>query len=381
MRMLIRRWLLIPLAALVCVAPLCSAAPKSGQFLVYIGTYTGPQSKGIYAYRFDSSTGKLTSLGVAAETPSPSFLAVDPTGKFLYAANEVNRGLITAFSLDSTSGKLTELNSVSSQGSGPCYVTTDKTGQVALVANYNSGSFAALPLSADGRLGEATSKIQDSGEGAVKSRQAAPHAHSLNASPDNRYAIGADLGLDKLYIFKLDPASGKLTPNTPAFTDLPPGSGPRHFAFDPKGKFAYAINELKSTITAFSYDPKAGALTQLQTITTLPKDFTGENSTAHIAVHPNGKFVYGSNRGHDSIAVFAVDPQKGTLTPVEQVSTKGSTPRNFGIDPTGAYLIAANQKTNNIVVFRIDQKTGRLTATGETAEVGSPVCVRFLDVR
>jgi 6-phosphogluconolactonase len=365
---------------LIAFGGLVSAAPKPMQSLVYIGTYTGPQSKGIYVYRFDSATGKLTPLGVAAETTNPSFVATHPTGKFLYAANEVEQGTVTAFSIDTASGKLTQLNSVSSKGSGPCYVITDKTGKVALIANYNSGSFAALPISADGRLGEATSTIQDAGSGADKSRQKGPHAHSLNPSPDNRFAIGADLGLDKLYVFHLDPTSGKLTPNTPAFAELPPGSGPRHFAFAPKGNFAYAINELKSTVTAFSYDAKAGSLKELQTITTLPKDFTGENSTAHIAVHPNGKFVYGSNRGHDSIAVFSINASQGTLTPVEQVSTKGKTPRNFGIDPSGNYLIAANQETNNIVIFRIDQKTGRLTATGDTAEVGSPVCVRFLPV-
>jgi 6-phosphogluconolactonase len=371
----------LTLVGLPSASSLLSAAPKPKQSLVYIGTYTGPQSQGIYAFRFDAASGKLTPLGVAAETRNPSFVAVHPSGKFLYAANETNNGAVTAYSLDAASGKLTELNTVPSHGGGPCYVTTDKTGKVAMVANYGGGSFASYPISVDGHLGEAASKIQDSGSGPVRNRQEGPHAHSINPSPDNRFVIGADLGLDKLLIFKLDSRTGKLTPNSPDSALLKPGSGPRHFAFHPKAKFAYVINELASTITGFTWDRARGALTEIQTTTTLPSDFAGQNSTAHIAVHPNGKFVYGSNRGHDSIAVFAVDPKKGTLTAVEHVSTKGKTPRNFSLDPAGNFLIAANQNTNNIVVFKVDPGTGRLKATGETAEVGSPVCVRFLTAR
>jgi 6-phosphogluconolactonase len=363
------------------MSPLFSAGAKSRQPLVYIGTYTRGTSKGIYAFRFDTATGKLTPLGVAAETQNPSFVYADPKGKYLYAANETNNGSVTAYTIDAATGKLTQLNTVSSHGSGPCYVSTDRTGHVAMVANYGGGSFASYPISADGHLGEAASTIQDSGSGANRQRQERAHAHSINPSPDNRYAIAADLGLDKLLIFKLNTRTGELTPNNPDAALLKPGSGPRHFAFHPKKKFAYSINELQSTITAFSWDPNRGALTELQTISTLPSDFTGQNSTAHIAVHPNGNFVYGSNRGHDSIAVFSVDQKKGTITPVQHVSTNGKVPRNFSLDPAGNYLIAANQDTHNLVVFKLDPKSGKLTPTGETAEVGSPVCVRFVAAR
>jgi 6-phosphogluconolactonase len=252
---------------------------------------------------------------------------------------------------------------------------------MALVANYGNGVFAAMPIDADGKLREATSVIEDKGKGADAERQEGPHAHSLNPSPDNRFAIGADLGLDKLFIFKLDPANATLTPNDPPYAEVKPGSGPRHFAFHPAGKFAYVTNEMASTVTAFTWDGARGVLHELQTISTLPADFKGENTTAEIQVHPSGKFLYDSNRGADNIAVFSIDRRKGTLTAVDHTSTQGNVPRNFGIDPTGSFLIAANQKSDNVVVFRIDKKTGRLTATGQTAEVGGPVCVKFLAVQ
>jgi 6-phosphogluconolactonase len=365
----------------------CAAAPKksanSGSAIVFVGTYTGKGSNGIYSYRLDPA-GKLTPIGLAAEVTSPSFLAIHPNRRFLYAVSEVDQfkgekaGAVSAFAIDAAGGKLKPLNTVSSRGAGPCYVSVDRSGKDALIANYEGGSVAVLPIKEDGSLGEASAFVQHSGQVADAQRQGGPHGHSINPSPDNRFAVAADLGLDELIVYKFDAAKGSLAPNDPPYTKLDPRSGPRHFAFHPSGKFAYAINEIASTVTALSYDKSRGILKALQTISTLPKDFTAENSTAEIQVHPSGKFVYGSNRGHDSIAVFAVDPGKGTLRAIEQVSTQGKTPRNFGIDPTGSYLLAANQDSRNIVVFRIDPNTGRLTATGEKVEIDSPVCVRFL---
>ncbi len=360
--------------------------PAKGSLLVYIGTYTGPQSKGIYACRFDGTTGEASAPELVAETPNPTFLAIHPSRRFLYAANEVSNfdaqksGSVSAFAIDAGSGKLALLNRVSSRGNGPCFVAVDRSGKNALAANYGGGSVAVLPIGEDGRLGEATAFVQHSGSSVNRSRQAGPHAHSINVSPDNRFAIAADLGLDKLLIYRFDAAKGTLAPNDPPSTSLNPGAGPRHFAFHPNGKFAYAINELQSTITVFDYDASRGALKESQTLTTLPPDFKGQNSTAEVQVHPNGKFAYGSNRGHDSIAVFAVDAGSGKLRPVEHASTKGKTPRNFSIDPTGKYLFAANQDTNNVVIFRLDPASGRLTPTGQTLDVGKPVCVKFVPI-
>jgi 6-phosphogluconolactonase len=365
-----------------------AATLPAAEYIVYIGTYTNTgKSQGIYAYRFDSDSGKLTEAGLAGKATNPSFVAIHPNRKYLYAVSEVSgsggkpSGAVTAFSIDPKNAKLTPLNQVPSRGSGPCYVSVDKTGKAALVANYNSGSVALLPVKADGSLGEATAFDQREGKGSDPKRQSAPHAHSISPSPDNRFALSADLGLDRLYVYKLDPAAGTLTANDPPFANVKPGGGPRHFDFHPDGKFVYAIQEMGSAITAFSYDKARGAMTEVQTVSTLPADFKGDNTCADIHVHRSGKFVYGSNRGHDSIAVFSVDPKTGMLKLVDNTSTQGKVPRNFGIDPTGKFLIAANQNTNNIVVFRIDQNTGKLTPTGQNLEVGAPVCVRFMSLK
>lgn len=352
------------------------AAPK--HYLVYFGTYTGEKSKGIYVSHFDAASGKLEALSVAAELANPSFVAPHPNGRFLYAVSEEREGSVSAFSIDPKTGTLTFLNRVSSRGNGPCYARVDKTGKAVLVANYGSGGFAVLPVEADGKLREASAFIQDEGKGFDPSRQERPHAHSLNPSPDNRFAVGADLGLDKVFIFKFDAAQGTLTPNEPPFWQVKPGSGPRHFAFHPNGKFAYVTNEMASTVDALAWDAAKGELRELQTISTLPADFKGETTTAEIQVHPSGKFLYDSNRGADSIAVFAIDRRKGTLKAVDHTPTQGKVPRNFGIDPTGSFLIAANQKSDNVVMFRIDKGSGRLTPTGQVLEVGSPVCVKFV---
>jgi 6-phosphogluconolactonase len=353
-------------------------------YLVYVGTYTGPQSQGIYAYRFEESTGKFASLGLAAKTVNPSFLAVDPSLKHLYAVNEIQNyggqksGGVSAFTIDHKTGKLTFLNEVASRGTDPCYVSLDKTGKYVMVANYTSGSVTVFPVLKDASLGEFTAFDQRHGSSVNKERQEGPHAHSIGVTPDNRFVLSADLGLDELLVYKFDAAHGTLTPNNPPYAKIHAGVGPRHFAISPNGKFVYVIAEMGSLMTAFSYNAAHGTLHKLQEISTLPKDFNGENNDAEVVVHPSGKFLYGSNRGHDSIAVFAIDQHKGTLTPVEDVSTRGKEPRNFALDPTGNYLFAANQNTNNIVVFRIDAKTGRLTPTGEVVNVPSPVCVTFV---
>ena len=365
---------------------LSAAAAQPSKYLFYVGTYTedGSNSKGIYAYRYDAKTSEITPLGLAAETTNPSFVALHPNGRFLYAVNEVpnykgpNSGGVSAFSIDHTTGKLTFLNEVPSRGGDPCYIIVDKAGRYVLVANYTGGSIAVFPILADGRLGEAAAFVQHSGKGTNPERQEGPHAHSIDLSPDNRFAMVDDLGLDELLVYKFDAAKGSLTPNDPAFAKLDAGAGPRHFALRPDGKFAYVVAEMGHTVTVFSNEAASGRLRTLQTVTTLPKDFKGRNDDAEIQVHPSGKFLYASNRGDDSIAIYAIDGSKGTLTPIGSVPTGGKEPRSFEIDPTGTLLLAENQKSDNIAIFKIDQKTGNLTPTGKVLEVASPVCVKFV---
>jgi len=363
-------------------------APKQGKYLFYVGTYTeeGSNSKGIYAYRYDAATSEITPLGLAAETTNPSFVAPHPNGRFLYAVNEIgnykgpNSGGVSAFSIDQATGKLTFLNEVASRGADPCYITVDKTGKYVLVANYTGGSVAVFPVLADGKLGEASAFVQHIGKGTNPARQEGPHAHSIDLSLDNRFAMVDDLGLDQLLVYKFDSAKGSLTPNDPPFTKIEAGSGPRHFVLRPDGKFAYVISEMAHTVTVFSNDAVNGKLQVLQTITTLPKDFTGRNDDAEIEVHPSGKFLYASNRGDDSIAIYTIDPSKGTLTQVGIVHTGGKEPRSFEIDPTGTLLFAENQNSNTVVLFKIDAKTGQLTPTEKVLEVASPVCLKFAAV-
>ena len=362
--------------------------PK-GAYLAYVGTYTGPASKGIYAFQFDATTGKATTAKLVAETVNPSFLSIDPTHRFLYAVNEVDEykvadsqeqktGAVSAFAIDRKSGKLTLLNQVSSRGQAPCYVSLDKTGKYVLVANYDSGSVAAFPILPDGKLGDPSAVIQHNGHGPDQKRQEGPHAHEIELSADNRFAIAADLGLDELLVYHFDQSKGTLEANDPPFAKGNPGAGPRHFVFTPDAKFLYVINEMGSNITGFSYDASAGTLRKMETVSTLPEGFKGTNDTAEIAVSSDGRFLYGSNRGHDTIAVFAINPATGGLSYVESVSTGGKTPRNFQIDPTGNYLLAANQESNNVVIFKIDRKTGHLSPTGQVLEVPSPVCIKFV---
>ena len=358
-----------------------AAPPENNEIAVYFGTYTGPKSKGIYRSLLDLASGKLSAPTLAAEIEQPSFLALHPNRRFLYAVNETGEGRrgtgqVTAFAIGAD-GKLTQLNQQPSRGSAPCHLVVDRTGKTLLLANYGGGSVAAFPIGPDGRLGESSAFVQHAGSSTNPQRQKAPHAHSINLDAANRFAVAADLGLDKVLVYRFDASKGTLSPNEPPSTSVKAGSGPRHFAFHPNGRNAYVINEIASTVTAFQYDAAQGVLKEVQTLSTLPKGYTGDTSTAEVQVHPSGKFLYGSNRGHDSIAVFAIEAN-GTLRYVENTPTGGSTPRNFGISPDGKYLLAANQQTNNVVVFRIDPKSGRLTSTGNTLEVPSPVCVKFL---
>jgi len=364
-------------------------SPRTNKYLFYVGTYTedGSKSKGIYSYRYDAATQEITPLGLAAETTNPSWVALHPNGRFLYAVNEVpnykgpNSGGVSAFAIDRATGKLTFLNEVSSRGADPCYVTVDRSGKFILVANYTGGSVAVFSISEDGKIGEASAFVQHTGHGTDPKRQEGPHAHSVDVSPDNRFAMVDDLGLDELLVYKFDTSKGSLTPNDPAFAKLDPGTGPRHFALHPSGKFAYVIGEMKGTVTAFANDARTGTLRRLQTVSTLPKDAKGEIEDAEIEVHPSGKFLYASNRGDaNSIALFDIDGAKGTLTPVDYTSTRGKTPRNFAIDPSGKLLFAENQQSDTIVIFRIDEATGKLTPTGKTLDIGRPVCVKFLAV-
>ena len=368
--------------------------PAANDYFVYVGTYTttpdvasgGKSGKGIYSFRWDTASGHLSSLGVAAESTNPSYLAVDPSRRHLYAVNEVadyggaKAGGLSAFSLDRTNGKLIFLNEVQTRGEGPCYVALDQKGKYALVANYGSGSVATFPVLADGRVGDASAFVQHHGSSVNSERQTAPHAHMIAPSPGDRFVLAADLGTDELLVYRFDAPHGALAPNHPAFAKVSPGSGPRHFAFHPNGKWVYLVSEMKSTVTAFAWDAQQGALHEFQTIRTLPGDFTGKSTSAEIAVHPSGKFLYSSNRGHDSLAVFSIDQQRGSLSPVEYAPTQGRTPRNFAIDPSGKYLFAANQDSNNIVVLRINQDTGRLVPAGQVLSVPSPVAIVFVPI-
>jgi len=357
----------------------------SGQ-LVYFGTYTNDtKSKGIYVSRFNPQTGALTPPQLAGEARNPSYLAVHPKGTHVYAVSEVGEtdgkpgGAVLAFRVQPSDGTLTLMNQQSSVGGGPAHIVADKAGRNVLVANYGGGSVAVLPIDADGSLKPHSAFAQHTGSGANPARQKSPHAHSINLDPANRFAYVPDLGIDKVMIYRFGADKGTLEANDPPFAAVDPGAGPRHFAFHPQGRFAYVINEISCRITAFTADPSKGGLTATQTVSTLPGD--GEvkpgYSTADVQVHPSGRFLYGSNRGHDSIVVFAIDQKTGQLKLVQHEPTGGSTPRAFGLDPSGRFLLAANQRSDSVVVFRIDESTGRITPTGQTISLGAPVSVKF----
>lgn len=384
-----RSRIVVSLAFLPLIALGTPKAPAAGVFRLYVGTYTSDKganaSRGVYVMELDTASGTLSEPRLAAECADPSFLAIHPGGRFLYAVNEVGQfqgrsgGGVSGFAIDPAGGTLKPINQQSSRGAHPCHLTVDRIGKNVLVANYGSGSVACLPIEADGRLKPASTAIQHEGSSVDPARQQGPHAHSINVDPGGRFAVAADLGLDKIFIYAFDPESGSLKPSQSQFAKLPPGSGPRHFAFAPGGRFGYVINEMADTIVAFAHDPETGSLSPIQSISTLPADFHGKSFTAHVEVHPSGKFLYGSNRGHDSVAVYSIDQETGRLTLVAIEPTLGKEPRNFAVDPTGAYLLAENQNSNSIVVFRVDQTTGRLSPTGQKIAVPRPVCVKMIE--
>ena len=366
----------------------------AGTIFVYVGTYTeqpNGKAEGIYVYQMDPSTGALTQVRTVAGFANPSFLAFDPTQRFLYAVNETGTfagqpgGGVSAFALDAAAGNLTFLNAQPSHGTFPCHLCVDPTGLYVLSANYGSGHFAVHPVGPDGRLGAATDVVRHVGSGPSARRQEGPHAHMVTFDPSGRYTLLVDLGIDQTLVYRLDSATGKLVPHdvtqdgTTRQSSAPaaPGAGPRHIAFHPSGRYAYVINELGSTVDVFTWDADAGTLAPLQTIPTLPAGFTAPGTTAEIAVHPSGQFLYGSNRGHDSIAMFSIDPSSGQLTALGHEPTQGKDPRNFAIDPTGAFLLAANQNSDTVVTFRIDPSTGTLSPTGAVAPIPTPVCLLF----
>jgi 6-phosphogluconolactonase len=375
--------------ASVAAAPATAAPPQANkpvrELLTYIGTYTNGASKGIYVSRFDLAEGKFRPVTLAAKVTNPSFLAIHPSRMLLYAISEMdqptdpNAGTLSAFAIDPKQGKLTLLNRQLSGNKIGCHLVVDHSGRYVLVASYGGGTVTCLPIESDGSLGEATCLVQHHGSGAVPGRQAGPHAHGVTMDSANRFAFVTDLGLDKIMAYRLE-ADGKLTANDPPYFATAPGAGPRHFVFHPNGQYAYVINEINSTITAMSYDAERGALKELQTVSTLPNAFHGENSTAEIQVHPSGRFLYGSNRGHNSIVIFAIDEATGKLRFVGHEPTRGKMPRNFILDPTGHYLLAANLDSDNIVVFRIDVRTGKLAANGTVLAVPAPSCITMLQM-
>ncbi len=347
---------------------------------VYVGTYTRqPQGngEGIYGYDFDPETGALRHVNTTTGVVNPSFLALDAEGRNLYAVNEGERGQVTAYRRDQETNALQEINTQGSEGDGPCYVSLSSTGKHALVANYGSGSIAALPLNEDGGLQPASSAVQHHGSSVNPDRQEGPHAHMIAPVPGGGYVLAVDLGLDRIFAYRLDPNSGTLAAaDEPAGAHAEPGAGPRHFAFTPDGRIVVVINELASTVTSYEYESESGAMRPIQTESSLPEGFSGKNTTAQIVMSPDGRFVYGSNRGDDTIAWWSID-DTGHLHFAGRVSSGGKEPRNFNIDPTGRWLLAANQHSGTIVTFRRDAESGAIEPTGEVASVPAPVCIVF----
>ena len=384
-----------------------SQSEPAGDYWVYFGTYTGfvymkeglpagsSRSKGIYVSRFHPTTGELSKPALAAEIVNPAFLAIHPNHRFLYAVTEDPLSLgpnfdhssyITAYSIDSATGKLHLLNRRTTGGTSTCYLSIDKTGRYLMFANFGSSSITIFRIKDDGSVGEQTAFMKHVGSGKDPAFQSKAHPHSIDVSTDNKYAVVSDLGVDKLFIYKFDASTGTLSPDQPPFVQAESGGGPRHFTFDSAGKFGYSLHEMSGYITVLAWDAANGSFTKIQDATSLQPDFIGGNDSAEIAIHPNGKFLYESNRrfrgpemwGPDSIGVFAIDPEKGTLTEVEQVPPGGTMPRNFAIDPTGAYLFAANELSGNVALFKIDANTGRLSPTKTDLKIDVPVCIVFL---
>lgn len=371
------------LLSLSLLLVLLAAAALAADQTVFVGTYTGPHSKGIYVFHFDPATGKFTPPEVAAETENPSFLAVDPHQHFLYAVNELDSykgqksGAVSVFSIDPKTAKLTFRQQVASLGGAPAHLAVDHTGHDLLVANYNGGNVVVFPIKSDGTLGEHTALDQHSGSGPNHERQEGPHAHEIVLTNDNRFAMSPDLGLDKIIIDRFDAARGTLTADNPPFATVAPGSGPRHIVFARSSRFAYLMDEMATDVTVFSVDPKTGGMHALQTIPTVEEHDPG-NTGAEIALDPSGRFLYTSTRKADVITEFSVDPRSGKLTLVGRTPAGGKTPRFFTLDPTGQWLFVANQDSNDVILFRVDKVSGKLTPTGSPLEIGSPVCLVFM---
>jgi 6-phosphogluconolactonase len=363
------------LAATVWVA-LALLPAAAADLTVYFGTHTAGPGKGFSVSHFDPATGMLSKPEFLLETPAPAYFAIAPGGRRLYACNST--GFVSAYSIDPATAQLKLINQKPSGGADPSYISLDQTGHFVFAANYDGGNIAAWSLAPDGSLGERTAFVQHTGSSVNPQRQSHAFAHSIRVDPTNRFVLVADLGLDKLFVYKFNAKDGSLTPNDPPFAKAAPGSGPRHVIFHPNGRWVYLITEMGNTIMLFDWDTARGALSEAQTVSTLPKDYQGVSTCAEIEVHPSGRFVYASNRGHDSIAVFAVDGNTGRLTPIQHVPSGGVTPRNFDMDPTANWLLVTNHGSNTAMVFRIDRQTGKLTPTGRPVEVPSPFCPRFL---
>ena len=356
------------------------------QSIIFIGTYTRPEghvdgkAEGIYTYRFDTETGVLTHLVTTPDIINPSFLTTAVNGRYLYAISELSRpeeisGTVTAYAITPDTGQLSFLNKQVTHGLAPCYVSVADSGQHVLVANYMQGNVCVLPVEGDGRLSPASYSHQHDGSGPNRQRQEGPHAHCIVPDPERRHFLSADLGADKIYVYRLDDEQGNLELIQTA--TVAPGSGPRHIAFGRNGRCAYVIAELSSEILLFDYDPETGHLTPQQTISTLPTDYSGDNTSSDIHLSPNGRYLYASNRGHDSIATYAVDPQSGILSLIDHTSTQGQTPRHFAIHSTGKWLLVANQDSDTIVTFQLHPDTGKLSDPSHTTPIPSPVCIHF----
>ena len=351
---------------------------------LYTGSYATAEEESIKCYEFNPQSGALKYLSGFTGIENPSFLAIHSSGKFLYAVSETDQkegnltGGVAAFAIDPSSGGLVKINEVTSGGAAPCHIALDRTERMLMAANYNGGSVAAFPVMEDGSLGERSFFHQHTGSGTNTSRQDIPHAHSANPSPDNRFALVTDLGLDKVFVYRLNPEKGGMELNIPAYAVVADGSGPRHLAFHPSRSVVYVINEMASTVTVFNYQPDAGTLSEIQTISTLPADFEGRSSTAEVVVDPSGRYLYGSNRGHDSIAVFSIDQDNGKLEALQHRSTGGRSPRNFCLSPDGRFLLAANQRSDNLLVFPVDQSSGKILDPVEEISLKAPVCIRFM---
>ena len=347
------------------------------QYFVYIGSY----SNGVQGFRFSSDNGSLEPLGVSGTVAKPSWVSADPAFEHLYAVSELDgteEGGVTSFAIDRKTGKLSTLNHLPSGGIAPCHLSVDASDKMLIVANYTSGGVSAFPVESNGSLGKRSSLMTAQGSSVNKARQDGPHAHETVITSDNQRVYVPDLGLDEIRIYKLEPGSARLVPNDPPSVKGAPGFGPRHMAFDKSERYAYVINELKPFVSVYAHDSATGNLTFIQSVPTIPSDFSKENSGAEIRMGHSGKFLYTSNRGHDSIQVFAIDPSNGKLHQVQDVSTQGEVPRGFNLDPSGRFLLVGNQQTNSLVVFKVDPQSGKLTPTGQKFEVPTPVDVLFV---